>query len=41
MIEVPFCKLAVAVWNNRPVACVAFVHMGMIGNIFPLVTAPS
>lgn len=31
MIEVPFHKLAVAVWNNKTVACVcAFIHMGAI-----------
>lgn len=34
MIEVPFHKLVVAVWNNKAVACVCvLVHMGVIGNI--------
>lgn len=34
MIEVPFHKLVVAVWNNKAGACVcAFIHMGVIENI--------
>lgn len=42
MIEVPFPKLEVAVWNNEAVACVcAFIHMGAIENILLLVAAQS
>lgn len=35
MIEVPFHKLVVAVWNNKAVACLcAFRHMGVIESVF-------